>query len=74
MVFWGQIQNYMMRINLSILIVAMVKETTPDNQTESQNVSITCLENRNWTLGADNDVTKMSNRHLLSVNPVYNTY
>ncbi len=26
MVFWGQIQNYMMRQNLSILIVAMVKE------------------------------------------------
>ena len=25
MVFWGQIQNYMMRVNLSILIVAMVK-------------------------------------------------
>ena len=24
MVFWGQIQNYMMRVNLSILIVAMV--------------------------------------------------
>ena len=25
MLFWGQVQNYMMRINLSILIVAMVK-------------------------------------------------
>jgi hypothetical protein len=26
MVFWGQMQNYMMRLNLSILIVDMVKE------------------------------------------------
>ena len=26
MVFWGQIQNYMMRINLSLVIVAMVEE------------------------------------------------
>ena len=25
MVFWGQIQNYMMRVNISILIVAMVR-------------------------------------------------
>ena len=29
MVFWGQIQNYMMRINLSILIVAMVRDPQP---------------------------------------------
>lgn len=26
MVFWGQIQNYMMRSNLSLLIVAMTKD------------------------------------------------
>jgi hypothetical protein len=26
MVFWGQMQNYMMRLNLSILIVDMVEE------------------------------------------------
>jgi hypothetical protein len=26
MVFWGQMQNYMMRLNLSILIVDMLKE------------------------------------------------
>jgi hypothetical protein len=29
MVFWGQIQNYMMRANLSILIVAMVRDPVP---------------------------------------------
>jgi hypothetical protein len=28
MVFWGQIQNYMMRVNLSILIVAMVRDSS----------------------------------------------
>jgi hypothetical protein len=46
MVFWGQIQNYMMRINLSILIVAMTKE--PDIITEDGNdiVNMTCMENR----------------------------
>ena len=26
MVFWGQMQNYMMRLNLGILIVAMVDD------------------------------------------------
>ena len=31
MVLWGQIQNYMMRSNLSIIIVAMVKTTSSDN-------------------------------------------
>ena len=29
MVFWGQIQNYMMRTNLAILIVAMTKDPAP---------------------------------------------
>ena len=29
MVFWGQIQNYMMRISISILIVAMIKPQQP---------------------------------------------
>ena len=29
MVFWGQIQNYMMRVNMSILIVAMVQNPVP---------------------------------------------
>jgi hypothetical protein len=32
MVFWGQIQNYMMRVNLSILIVAMVKDPVPGGE------------------------------------------
>ena len=34
MVLWGQIQNYMMRSNLSIIIVAMVK-TTVSNSSSS---------------------------------------
>ena len=41
MVFWGQIQNYMMRSTLSLLIVAMVdvrSNHTGDNSTE-----MTCL-------------------------------
>ena len=48
MVFWGQIQNFMMRVNLSILIVAMVKDPVRNvsasalNSTEIQ----TCMENR----------------------------
>ena len=32
MVFGGQIQNYMMRVNLSILIVAMVKDPVPEGK------------------------------------------
>ena len=41
MVFWGQIQNYMMRINLSILIVAMVDK----NATQASNFSNQCSAN-----------------------------
>ena len=37
MVFWGQIQNYMMRVNISILIVAMVK--SPGSGSSSANNS-----------------------------------
>ena len=40
-VFWGQIQNYMMRANVSILIVAMVKE--PESKNAYNN--LTCLDN-----------------------------
>ena len=49
MVFWGQIQNYMMRANVSILIVAMVKDTITNSASNvTHNVSsLTCLENRN---------------------------
>ena len=43
-VFWGQIQNYMMRTNLSILIVAMVKERTSKS---SGSNNVTCLANQN---------------------------
>ena len=41
-VFWGQIQNYMMRANVSILIVAMVKERA----SKSGSNHTTCHENR----------------------------
>lgn len=48
MVFWGQIQNYMMRVNLSILIVEMVKD--PGAKQNSTNVTDsspqTCMVNR----------------------------
>lgn len=54
MVFWGQIQNYMMRVNLSILIVAMVKDTqtTQLNSTAAENSSynLTCMENRAYNM------------------------
>ena len=59
MVFWGQIQNYMMRVNLSILIVAMVKDpvrnvTTSDlNNTDAIQ---TCMENRQNVIEAESIV------------------
>ena len=34
MIFWGQMQNYMMRINLSIIMVAMVNKTSNNNASE----------------------------------------
>ena len=37
MVFWGQMQNYMMRLNLGILIVAMVDD---DALAEGKNVTV----------------------------------
>ena len=49
MVFWGQIQNYMMRANLSILIVAMIKDSSKNitlNSTNTLNLELTCPENR----------------------------
>ena len=55
MVFWGQIQNYMMRVNLSILIVAMVKDPVRNvsasalNSTDIQ----TCMENRQNVIEAE---------------------
>jgi MFS family permease len=39
MIFWGQIQNYMMRLNLSILIVAMVKPGNGSAVTDATNES-----------------------------------
>ena len=49
MVFWGQIQNYMMRANLSILIVAMIKDSPKKitlNSTNTFDLELTCPENR----------------------------
>ena len=37
MVFWGQMQNYMMRLNLGILIVAMVDDAKGKNVTVGEN-------------------------------------
>ncbi len=42
MVFWGQIQNYMMRANLSILIVEMV-EVKPSNGTGGVTANESCI-------------------------------
>lgn len=39
MVFWGQIQNYMMRTNLSILIVEMVKSPISESSTNNNQTS-----------------------------------
>ena len=57
MVFWGQIQNYMMRSTLSLLIVAMVdqqQKNSSNNYTE-----MTCLadkvENETVTISSDSD-------------------
>jgi hypothetical protein len=48
MVFWGQIQNYMMRVNLSILIVAMVKDPLPQGKHKHfQEAS----ERQSWLMG-----------------------
>ena len=51
MVFWGQIQNYMMRVNLSILIVEMVKDPVKNStqiEASNQTVTKTCMVNREW--------------------------
>ena len=45
MVFWGQIQNYMMRSTLSLLIVAMVNQE-PGNSTANNSTEMTCLADK----------------------------
>ena len=50
MVFWGQIQNYMMRVNLSILIVAMIKDSSNNIQNSTSSDNMTCPENRIQTV------------------------
>ncbi len=42
MVFWGQMQNYMMRQNLGILIVAMVKEGQGEEAGEEDAAEESC--------------------------------
>ena len=42
MVFWGQIQNYMMRSTLSLLIVVMVNQQT-GNSSADNSTEMTCL-------------------------------
>ena len=49
MIFWGQIQNYMMRVSLGILIVAMVKDPALEKKPgdpEAAVLNLTCMENR----------------------------
>ena len=46
MVFWGQIQNYMMRANVSILIVAMVKDRDSGSSLNTT-LPLTCVQNTN---------------------------
>ena len=43
MVFWGQIQNYMMRVSISILIVAMIKPQQQDLKTSASNSTSSAL-------------------------------
>ena len=48
-VFWGQMQNYMMRSSLSLIIVAMVRDTSTNSTVT--NITETCLENREDATG-----------------------
>ena len=47
MILWGQIQNYMMRVNLGFAIVSMVQEnsTNATEQNNSNNISVRALYN-----------------------------
>ena len=63
MVFWGQIQNYMMRANLSILIVAMIRDSPKNitlNSTNTVDLELTCPENRIETVKDDMTSAKES--------------
>ena len=44
MVFWGQIQNYMLRISLNLIIVAMAREPVR-NVTDGTEYENPCLDN-----------------------------
>ena len=51
MVFWGQIQNYMMRTNLNILIVEMVKNNVSDTSANNSQTEVpqTCPTKFQWS-------------------------
>lgn len=69
MVFWGQIQNYMMRANLSLLIVAMIKDkpivTNSTGETTISVQNMTCMANRDLTT---EEGQKMDQSHLEEMN------
>ena len=57
LVFWGQIQNYMMRTNLSIVIVAMVEENNQINAT-NLNCSLNCSQNGSNMVSLNTSIDK----------------
>ena len=59
MVFWGQIQNYMMRSTLSLLIVAMVNQQ-PGNSTANNYTEMTCLADKTEN---ETDTSSASTNH-----------
>ena len=59
MVFWGQIQNYMMRSTLSLLIVAMVNQQ-PGNSTANNYTEMTCLADKTEN---ETETSPTSNHH-----------
>ena len=59
MVFWGQIQNYMMRTSLSLLIVAMVNPG-PGNSTANNYTEMTCLADKTEN---ETDTSSASTNH-----------
>ena len=46
LVFWGQIQNYMMRTSMSLIVLAMVKTETKADKGDAQVFTETCVQER----------------------------
>ena len=63
MIFWGQIQNYMMRVNLAILIVAMVDPSADnaDNVAAATELAVneTCAAGKVSCTGYGNQHTQL---------------